>query len=330
AAVELHALDHFELGLERFRLLDRDHALVADLLHGVGEEAADLGIAIGRDGRDLSDLIVRGDVLGVFLEILDHGLDRDVDAALEVHRVHAGRYGLGAFLDDGLRQHGCGGGAVAGDVGGLARDLAHHLGAHVLELVLELDLLGDGDAVLGDPRGAEGFLQHHVAALGAERHPYGIGENVDAAQHLVAGIGREFYFLGCHCIAPARIRCALPRPEDRPVTFRGWVRGDVELRDEEMDGPQAALRRVSVSTSTPMMSLSFMIRYSTPSILTSVPDHLPNSTRSPALTSIGISLPVSSRPPGPTATTSPCCGFSFAVSGMIMPPAGLSSASVAF
>ena len=52
-----------------------------------------------------------------------------------------------------------------------------------------------------------------------------------------------------------------------------------------------------------MMSLSFMIRNSSPSILTSVPDHLPNSTRSPTLTSIGMSLPASSRPPGPTATT---------------------------
>src|SRR5205809_718081 len=52
-------------------------------------------------------------------------------------------------------------------------------------------------------------------------------------------------------------------------------------------GIQAAFLRDSASTSTPMMSLSFMIRYSTSSILTSVPDHLPNSTRSPALTSIG-------------------------------------------
>ena len=49
--------------------------------------------------------------------------------------------------------------------------------------------------------------------------------------------------------------------------------------------------------STPMMSDSFMIRSSSPSSLTSVPDHLPNSTRSPTLMSIGISLPVSSRPP---------------------------------
>src|SRR5262249_50641236 len=43
-----------------------------------------------------------------------------------------------------------------------------------------------------------------------------------------------------------------------------------------------------------MMSLSFMINSSWPSILTSVPDHLPNSTRSPTWMSIGISLPLSS------------------------------------
>ena len=51
--------------------------------------------------------------------------------------------------------------------------------------------------------------------------------------------------------------------------------------------------------STPMMSDSFMIRSSWPSILTSVPDHLPNSTRSPTLRSIGMILQSSSRPPGP-------------------------------
>src|SRR4029453_6341426 len=78
----------------------------------------------------------------------------------------------------------------------------------------------------------------------------------------------------------------------------------------------------------PMMSDSFMIRRSWPSIFTSVPDHLPNSTRSPTLRSLGMSLPASSRPPGPTAVISPCDGFSFAVWGMKMPPADFSSASM--
>src|SRR5215472_8906964 len=50
-------------------------------------------------------------------------------------------------------------------------------------------------------------------------------------------------------------------------------------------------------TTTPIMSDSFMIRSSSPSSLTSVPDHLPNNTRSPAFTPIGTSLPFSSRPP---------------------------------
>ncbi len=47
---------------------------------------------------------------------------------------------------------------------------------------------------------------------------------------------------------------------------------------------------VAVSAMTPMMSDSFMMRRSWPSILTSVPDHLPNRTRSPALTSSGNEL----------------------------------------
>ena len=170
AAVELHALDDVELGLEALGLFDRDDALVADLLHRLGEEVADFLVAVGGNGADLGDLFVRRDLLRVLLQVRDHRLDREVDAALEVHRVHAGGNRLGAFLDDRLREHGRGGGAVTGEVGGLRGDFAHHLRAHVLELVFELDLLGDGDAVLGDARRAERLVEHDVAALGAERH----------------------------------------------------------------------------------------------------------------------------------------------------------------
>ncbi len=127
--------------------------------------------------------------------MLDHSLDREVDAALQIHRVHAGGDRLGAFLDDGGCEHGRGGGAVAGRIGGLGGDFAHHLCAHVLELVLELDLLGDGDAVLGDAGSAERLVEHDVAALRAERHAHCVGENVDAAQHLVARVDAKFDFL---------------------------------------------------------------------------------------------------------------------------------------
>ena len=198
AAVELHALDDLDLGLHRLGFFDRDDALVADLLHRLGDHAADGGVAVRRDGADLGDFGGGADRLGALLDVLDHGGDRDVDAALEVHRVHAGGDRLGAFLHDRGGQHGGGGGAVAGEIVGLLGDFAHHLRAHVLELVLELDLLGDGDAVLGDARGAERLVEHDVAALRAERDLHRIGEDLDAAQHAVARIDGEFDFLGSH------------------------------------------------------------------------------------------------------------------------------------
>ena len=116
------------------------------------------------------------------LEVLDDLADGEIDAALQVHRVHAGRDRLHALADDRLGENRRGGGAVAGDVVGLRGHFAHHLRAHVLELVLELDLLGDGDAVLGDARSAEALVDDDVAALGPQRHLHRIGEDVDAAR----------------------------------------------------------------------------------------------------------------------------------------------------
>ena len=199
AAVELHALDDLDFGLERLGFLDRDDALVADLLHRLGDHLADGCVAVGGDGADLGDFGRRADLLRALLDVGDDGGDREIDAALEIHRVHAGGHRLGAFLDDRGREHGRGRGAVAGLVVGLLRHFAHHLRAHVLELVFELDLLGDGDAVLGDAGSAEALLDHDVAALGAERHLHRVGERLDAAQHAVARVAGKSYVFRSHC-----------------------------------------------------------------------------------------------------------------------------------
>ena len=198
AAVELHALDDFELGVEALGLLDRDDALVADLLHRFGDHVADGLLAVGGDGADLGDLAGVLDLLGALGDLLDDLGDGLVDAAAQIHRVHAGGDGLEALAHDGLSEDGGGRRAVTGEIVGLLGDLAHHLRAHVLELVLELDLLGDGDAVLGRARGAERFLDDDVAALGTERDLHGVGEDVDAAQQALAGIGGKANFLGSH------------------------------------------------------------------------------------------------------------------------------------
>ena len=205
AAVELHALNDVELGLDALRLLDRDNALVADLLHRLRDHLSDLGFAVGGDRADLRCLGRRGDLARLLLQLVHHRGHRAVNATFEVHRVHARGHRLGPLAHDRLGENGRGGGAVTGDVAGLRGDLAQHLRAHVLELVAEFDFLGDGHAVLGDARCAEALVEHHVTALRAEGDLHGIGQDVHTAQHALAGITAESYVLGSHGSVSSRM-----------------------------------------------------------------------------------------------------------------------------
>ena len=99
-----------------------------------------------------------------------------------------------------LGEDGGGSGAVAGDVVGLRRDLLGELGAHVLEGVFEFDFAGDGDAVLGDARGAVFLIDDDVAAARAERHLHGVGEGIDAILQPPARRLIEQQLLGNHVI----------------------------------------------------------------------------------------------------------------------------------
>ena len=180
AAVELHALGVFLLEAQALALFDGDDAVLADLVHDLGDDLADFRIrgADGGDGRDLLAVVDRAGLLG---DLRDDGLDGGLDAALDDHRVGPGGHDAEALGDHRLAEHDRGGRAVAGDVVGLGRDFLEELRAHVLERVLELDVASDRDAVVGDRRRAELLVEDDVAALRADRHLDGVGEAVDAA-----------------------------------------------------------------------------------------------------------------------------------------------------
>ena len=110
------------LGLERLAFFDGDDAVLADLVHRLGDDLADLAVVVGGDG---------GDVLQVLL-----ALDRRCFISLSLATMSSTAFSmprfmsiglvpattaLQAFVVDRLGQHGRGGGAVAGDVAGLAR-----------------------------------------------------------------------------------------------------------------------------------------------------------------------------------------------------------------
>jgi hypothetical protein len=83
------------------------------------------------------------------------------------------------------------------DVVGLGGDLLGELGADVLEGILELDLLGDGHAVVGDRGGAEPLVQDDVPALGPERDLDRVREGIDATLECVTSLFIEEQLL-CH------------------------------------------------------------------------------------------------------------------------------------
>ena len=177
--VEAHAFGEFELQAEGVGLLDRDDAFLAHLVQGFGDQGADF-VVTGGDGGGGRDLFLGFDFLGGSQQLNGDGLDGLLDAALEGQRVSAGRNVAQAFLDQGLGQHGGRGGAVASDVIRLLGNFLDQLGADLLVRIVQLDLLGDGNTIVGDRGGAPLLFEDDVASTRAEGDLDGVGEDVQA------------------------------------------------------------------------------------------------------------------------------------------------------
>src|SRR5205085_10606750 len=116
----------------------------------------------------------------------------------EGSRVGAGGDVLQALTYDRLRQHGCGRRTVPGDVVGGGRHFTDELGALILEYVLDLDLTGDGDAVICDRGRPELLVEDYVPALGAEGYLDRVSDRVDPLLERLAGVRVVLQFLVCH------------------------------------------------------------------------------------------------------------------------------------
>ena len=198
AAIELHALDNLEFVCKASAFFDRDDTLFSHFLHGVGNDLADFGVRVGRDAADLSDRFLVFTRFGQVLELCNDCRRRFVDAALEVHRIHAGSNRLQAFTQNGLHKNGCRRRTVTGDIRRLGSNFLDHLCAHILEFVFELDFLGDRDTVFGDRRRAEALVEHDVAAFRTQGNSDGVCQDVHACEHLLARVVTETYFFSSH------------------------------------------------------------------------------------------------------------------------------------
>ena len=126
ALVELHAFDDSTFGREALAFLDGDDAVLADLVHRVGQRMSPIsGVVVGGDGSRPGRCrclpltsASRSDSTVTTVASTAFSMPR-----LMRDRVRAGGDVLQAFLEDGLGEHGRGRGAVTGDVGRLATRL---------------------------------------------------------------------------------------------------------------------------------------------------------------------------------------------------------------
>ena len=198
AAVELHALDHVDGRLGLLALLDRDDAVLADLHEGVGQHGPDRRVVVAGDGGNLGDflLVLLAHRRGHFLDGLADGVLGGVDSAAQGHRIGAGGDHPQPFEVNRLGQERGGRGAVAGHVAGLRGGLFDQLGPQVFVGVVQVDILGDGHAVLGDFR-APALVEHGVSAAGAKGADDGPGQLAHpGGQRLPSGVFKDQLF--CH------------------------------------------------------------------------------------------------------------------------------------
>ena len=185
ASVELHALYDDDFGIRRLSFLDGNDAVGStDELHGLGQLLADLGVVVRGDGGDLGNffLVLGVDLLGQTLQFFDDFLDGLGNAARQGHGIVAGGDHLETFAVNGLGEDGGGGSAVAGHITGLAGRLLDELRPHVLIGIGQFNLLGHGDAVLGDGGTPPSFIKHGIAAAQSQGAAHRPRQLADAGQ----------------------------------------------------------------------------------------------------------------------------------------------------
>ena len=122
----------------------------------------------------------------IYNENARRALEKGIDILCEAVAVTLGPKGRNVVLEKKF-----GAPQIINDGVTIAKEIEledHIENTGVLDVVFELDLLGDGDAVIDDLGCTELLLEHHVAALGTQGHGNGFAEDVDAFFESATGV----------------------------------------------------------------------------------------------------------------------------------------------
>ena len=133
-----------------------------------------------------------------------------------------------------LCQHSSGSGTVACNVVGLGCNFLNQLCAHVLKRIVQLDVLCNGDTVIGDQRSAELLCQNNIAALGTHSNLNGVGQLVDTIHQRLACFFAKLNLLRHNSITPYNIKQIIK-----------WNTLTQQQPEYHPDGQRSGLRRQS-------------------------------------------------------------------------------------
>jgi hypothetical protein len=190
-AVPSETFNVFYLSLEGFTFWDSDSSVSSELLENSSNKATDVTITVSRDSGNGFDFLSSLDWDSLLLKADNDGINGKLDSPAEVHGVHASSNRLAAFLENGTSEDGGGSGTITCLIVDLGSDLLDEGGTDVVVAILEFNILGNSNTVLGDLGHAKGSVENYIAAAGTEGNLYGIGEHVNALKHENASFNAE-------------------------------------------------------------------------------------------------------------------------------------------
>jgi len=195
SAVPLEAFNVFNFSLEGFALSNSNSSVRSKSVKDAGNQATDVVVVVSRDSGNVLDFVFAFDRDREFLEAVDDFVDSHLNASAQVHGVHASGNRFAALLEDSSGENSGSCGSVTGLVVGLAGNLLNEVGADVVVSVRELDVLSNGNTILGNLGDSEASVEHDVATAGAKSNLHGIGKHVAAFEHKGTGLSAELDFL---------------------------------------------------------------------------------------------------------------------------------------
>ena len=152
-------------------------------------------VVVRGDSSDVLDFLLSFDWDCLLFKTFYYFLHSCLNAAAEVHWVHARSDRFAAFFEDGASEDSRGGGAVTSHIVNFTSDLFDEGGANVVVAVGELDIFRDGHTVFSNLGSTESAIKHNVATTRSKRNLNRVSKAVTPFKHKSASLSTKLDIL---------------------------------------------------------------------------------------------------------------------------------------